>query len=379
MKLSLLRCEEYNDKIVRKAIDQTFFNLGGIERFIKPGMKVLLKINLLMKKKPEEATTTHPVFVEALIRAVQEAGGIVTIADSPGGPYTERALKGVYSVCGIEEVARKTGVKLNYDLGYEEVSFPEGQITKSFFVIKPALEADVVITVPKLKTHGMTFFTGAVKNLFGVIPGIYKAEYHFRMKDKKDFCNMLVDLCEFVKPSLAIMDGIVGMEGSGPSGGNPRNIGAVIGATSPYLVDLAATNIIGMKPSQVYTIANSIERGLCPADLNGVDIEGDPLQSFYIKDFKMPTGKSVSFLEGMPVFLQEKINDWIGPRPIFIHESCIGCRECEQSCPPKAIEMRGNRPYVDYTKCIKCYCCQELCPKKAVHIKRPGWLHKVLK
>jgi len=217
MDISLLRCEDYEYDKVKEAIDRTFDNLGGISKYIKPGMKVLLKINLLMKKKPQEATTTHPVFVEALTRAVQEAGGIVTIADSPGGLYTEKALKGVYSICGIEETAKRTGAILNYDTGFEEVSFPDGKITKSFMVIKPVIDADLIITVPKLKTHGMTLFTGAVKNLFGVIPGTYKAEYHFRMPDKKDFCSMLVDLCQCVKPSLAIMDAIVGMEGNGPS------------------------------------------------------------------------------------------------------------------------------------------------------------------
>ncbi|MBZ4646580.1 MAG: iron-sulfur protein [Clostridia bacterium] len=377
--VSLLRCDEYDYKKVKTVIDQTFINLGGIQKFVKPGMKVLLKINLLMKKKPEEATTTHPVFVEALTRAVQEAGGVVTIADSPGGLYTEKALKGVYSVCGIEEVAKKTGAILNYDLTHKEVSFTGGKITKSFMVISPALEADLVITVPKCKTHGMTLFTGAVKNLFGVIPGTYKAEYHFRMQDKKDFCNMLVDLCQLISPSLSIMDAIVGMEGSGPSGGDPRKIGAVIASTSPYLVDLVATTIIGISPSEVYTIVNSIERGLCPSDISKINILGDDISTFLIKDYKLPVGRAVSFLDGLPPFMQKKINGWVSPKPVFIHETCIGCRDCEMNCPPKAISMREKKPYVDLNKCIKCFCCQELCPKKAIEIKRPRWVQKFLK
>jgi len=379
MDVSLLRCNEYDDKLVKDVIDQTFINLGGIDKYIKPGMKVLLKINLLMKKKPHEATTTHPVFVEALTKAIQEAGGIVTIADSPGGLYNERVLKGVYSVCGMEEVARKTGAILNYNTDFEEISFHEGKITKKFMIIKPVLDADLVITVPKLKTHGMTLYTGAVKNLFGVIPGTYKAEYHFRMPDKKDFCTMLVDLCECVKPSLAIMDAIVGMEGNGPSGGQPRKIGAVIGGTSPYVVDLIASAMVGIKPSQVYTISESIKRGLCPADISDVNIIGGAINDFFIRDFKMPTGRAISFLDGFPSWFQNRINKWISPKPVFMHNLCIGCKECERCCPPKAITMVDNRPYADMNKCIKCFCCQELCPKKAVEIRRPGLVQKFLR
>ncbi|MDK2801199.1 MAG: hypothetical protein PWP27_1863 [Clostridiales bacterium] len=377
--ISLLHCDEYNYKQVKEVIDQTFINLGGIQKFVKPGMKVLLKLNLLMKKRPEEVTTTHPVFVEALTQAVQEAGGIVTIADSPGGLYTQKALKGVYSVCGIEEVAKKTGAILNYDVTYKEVSFPEGKITKSFAIITPVLESDLIINVPKLKTHGMTLFTGAVKNLFGTIPGTYKAEYHFRMQNKKDFCNALIDLCEFIKPSLSFMDGIVGMEGSGPSGGNPREIGVVIASTSPYLVDLVATTIISIKPSEVYTIVNSIERGLCPSNIAEINITGDDINRFIIKDYKLPVGRSLSFLEGLPQFMQNSINSWISPKPVFIHEECIGCKDCEVNCPPKAITMKEKKPYVNLNECIKCFCCQELCPKKAIQIKRPWWIEKFLK
>ncbi len=376
--LSLLRCDTYEYDKVKVAIDDTFKQLGGIEKYIKPGMKVLLKINLLMKKRPEEATTTHPVFVEALVRAIQSAGGIVVIGDSPGGPYTVNALRGVYRACGIEQVAKNTGALLNYDISVKEVSFEKGRITKRFTVINPVFDTDFIITVPKLKTHGMTMFTGAVKNLFGVIPGINKAEYHFRMADKKDFCEMLVDLCEYVKPGLAIMDGIIGMEGSGPSGGSPRQIGAVIASENPYLVDLAAINIIGLKTNEVYTVYNSIARGLCPAQLEDVTMVGQAISEFVIADYKLPSGRGISFVDRLPAKMQRKINGWVSPNPIFIHETCVGCKDCAKACPPRAIEMKQQKPYVDMDKCIKCFCCQELCPKKAVEIKRPWWLRKIL-
>lgn len=378
-KVSLIACENYEYNKVKKAIDESFINLGGIDKFIKAGDKVLLKINLLMKKKPEEATTTHPVFVEALIRAIQEAGGIVTIADSPGGLYNERVLKSIYSFCGIADVAKRTGAILNYDTSFEELAYPEGELIKSFPIIRPVLDADIVITVPKLKTHGMTLYTGAVKNLFGTIPGTYKAEYHFRMQDKKDFCNMLVDLCQLVKPQLTFMDAIIGMEGNGPSGGSPRKIAAVLAGENPYAVDLIAASIIGIKPDEVYTIANSIRRGLCPPKISNIIIEGDALEDFKISDYKLPDSKSVDFLEGWPKFIQKRLNRWLSPKPVFIHELCIGCRDCEKNCPPKVIQMVDNKPYVNLNECIKCFCCQELCPKKAVEIKRAKWVERLLR
>ncbi len=376
-KVSLVRCESYIFDEVKNALRNTFDNLGGVDKFIKPGMKVLLKLNLLMKKNPDEAVTTNPVFVEALIGILQEAGAIITIADSPGGPYTVGMLRGIYKACGIEEVAVRTGVLLNYDTGSSKISFVEGKISKSFDIINPVLEADMVITVPKLKTHGMAIFTGAVKNLFGVIPGVKKAEYHFRMEEKQDFCEMLVDLCELVKPGLAIMDGIVGMEGEGPSGGNPRKVGVVIASTNPYLVDLVAIKIISIKPSEVYTVSNSINRGLCESDFNNVNIIGEDINDLIIRDFKLPSGRSISFLEGLPKPIKDKINRILSPKPVFIYDKCIGCGDCALNCPPKAIDMKDKKPNLNLEQCIKCFCCQELCPRKAVEIKR-HWLIKHL-
>ena len=177
--VSVLKCDTYDYALVKDTIKKSFDNLGGINKFIKPSDKVLLKLNLLMKKHPDDAVTTHSVFAHALADVVIEAGGIVTIADSPGGLYNEAILRSVYKGCQIDTIAEKTGAKLNFDTSFENVSFPEGKTVKSFPIIKPILDADVVITVPKLKTHMMTFYTGAVKNMFGAVPGVYKAEYHF--------------------------------------------------------------------------------------------------------------------------------------------------------------------------------------------------------
>lgn len=377
--ISIVKCQDYNYKNIRKSIDDTFKNLGGVQKFIKPGMKVLLKINLLLGREPKAAVTTHPVIVEALTNIIHDAGGIVIIADSPGGPYTQSLLSNVYKKCGIEKVARKTGALLNYNTSSENISFKEGKISKSFTIIKPALDADYIINLPKLKTHEMTYFTGAVKNLFGVIPGINKAEYHFRMNKKKDFANLLIDLCEFIKPNLTIMDAVVGMEGSGPSAGNPKKVGLIIAGENPYNVDFTATSIVGIKKDNVYTITESIERKLCIDNLDSLNIIGANIEDIYINDFKKPEGKSVAFLDMLPDFLKKPLSLLVSPKPVIDYNKCIGCGICEQNCPAKVIEMKDGKPNIKLNDCIRCFCCHELCPEKVVEVKRPLLMKLIIK
>ncbi|SHJ83965.1 DUF362 domain-containing protein [Paramaledivibacter caminithermalis] len=371
-KVSLVRCEDYDYSLVKKAVDECFENLGGVEKYINPGDRVLLKLNLLMKKRPEEATTTHPVFTKALAKTLIEHGAEVVIGDSPGGPFNAGILKGVYKACGIEEIANEVGAKLNYNTNSVDIKNEDGLILKKITAIEVLKEVDKVISVSKLKTHGMMMFTGAVKNMFGIVAGLEKAEYHVRMKKNVDFSNALVDICLAANPILSFMDGIVGMEGAGPSGGKPRRIGAVIASTSPYHLDVVATSIIGIKPTKVPTIERCIERGLCSGSLEDIEIKGDDIESFIIKDFIVPEIRSLDLLEGkLPKFLRDIINGLMQPKPLFKHDKCVGCSDCAQSCPPKVIEMINNKPHVKLEGCIRCFCCQELCPVKAIDIHRP--------
>lgn len=378
--VSLSKCEDYDYKKVKMAIEESIVHLGGLDKYIDKGQKVLLKINLLMKKKPEEATTTHPVFVKALGNILKEYGCEVLIGDSPGGPFTERALKGVYKICGIEEIAEDSGFILNYNTNEYEDHHPDGILLKKINVIEVLKKVDVVISVSKLKTHGMALFTGAVKNLFGIIPGLQKVEYHFKMPDIKDFSNMLVDICLYAKPVLSFMDGIVGMEGEGPSAGNPRKIGAVIASNSPYYLDVVASQLIGIYPPDIPTVKRCIERGIVNETFDDYSLEGLSIQECSVEHFKYPNISSINFFKGrVPVFLENYLLGLCQPKPIFQHKDCIGCRDCEVSCPPKAITMEDKRPYVDLQKCIRCFCCHELCPKKAVEIKRPRVIGRLMR
>ena len=379
-KVVLKYCPDYTAN-VEQLLREGLSEWGGMSAFVKPGQQVLLKVNLLMKKRPEEAVTTHPSVVEAVVRLVQEAGGIAIIGDSPGGPYTVSALQAIYERSGLREVAERTGAILNEDVGQTTLQYPEAKLAKSLTVTNCVLNADVVIPLSKLKTHGMMTFTGAVKVLFGVIPGLLKAEYHFKMFKVEDFAELLVDIATWVKPTLNIMDGVVGMEGDGPSSGKPRDIGALILSTDPYALDVVATDLIGIKPEKVPTIMAARLRGLT-SRLSELQLKGDSRSLWRIQGFVIPKAVSTNFLDMFP--LPRRVKKFalnrLRPIPIFEHESCEGCGDCVKNCPSKIITMNENqRPIVDLDKCIRCFCCQELCPHHSVKIFKPWLTRTILK
>jgi len=376
--VALIKCADYDLVQIQSSVREAVDRMGGIAKFVKPGQRVLLKINLLMKKRPEEAVTTHPAVVEAAVRLVQEAGGIPVLGDSPGGPYNVRVLKTIYSVAGIIEVAEKTGAELNWDVGEVTVPSPDGKVTKSFTITSCCANADVVISLPKLKTHGMATMTGAVKILFGVIPGMKKAEYHLKMPKMEDFADMLVDIVQLVKPGLSIMDAVVGMEGDGPSGGTPRQIGAVLASADSYALDVVGAHLIGLKPEAVPTIMAARRRGFA-SRLEEVEVPLEVLAELIIKDYKVPKGFPSNFLDGkVPGFMRDYLVNRLRPKPEFLHSKCVGCADCVRNCPPQALALNeAKRPVVDLDSCIRCFCCQELCPHQAVEIRRP-WLGRNL-
>ncbi|ACL69069.1 DUF362 domain-containing protein [Halothermothrix orenii] len=368
-RVSVIKCDSY--KGVEEKVVSAVKLLGGIEKFVKPGQKVLLKVNLLMGKPPDKAITTHPRVVKAVGELVKQAGGQVIIGDSPGGPFTKNALRKIYRVTGMEEVAEELGAELNYDVEQEKVEYRSGIITKSFIVGKYITGADVIINIPKLKTHGMTMYTGAVKNLYGAIPGLLKADYHLRMPELSHFSQMLIDLAFCVKPALNIMDGIIGMEGDGPSGGTPRKFGYILASASPLGLDVAALFLMGVRPlNKVPLIKAARERGEV-ADITDINLVGDKL--YPLDDVEIPQGDRVSNLldKRLPGPLANILGYLLRPRPVFDHGRCTGCQVCFKHCPAKTIEMVAGKPEVNLNNCIRCFCCQELCPYNAVDIKRP--------
>jgi len=371
-------CNTYQESDIQPATRQLFQKMGGLNKYIQPGQKVLLKANLLMKKTPESAVTTHPALVETVVNQIQELGAQVIIADSPGGPFTKTWLKGIYRETGMEAVANKTGALLNWNFQHQDFPFPEGKILKQITLAQMVRDVDVIISIAKLKTHGFTIYTGAVKNLFGTVPGLLKADYHLRMSDVRDFSNMLVDIAEYVKPQISIMDAVIAMEGAGPSSGDKKHVGLLAASTNPHALDLACCHLIGLVPNRVFTLQKAIERGLVSKNFQKLDIQGMDRENLKPIPFRVPvSSRSRHVPIPLPASIDRFFYNILRPSPDFIHEKCVGCGLCARNCPAKCIEMIKQKPHADLSRCIRCYCCQELCPYQAVEIKR-GRLSRIL-
>jgi uncharacterized protein (DUF362 family)/Pyruvate/2-oxoacid:ferredoxin oxidoreductase delta subunit len=363
--VSISKCPEYDLDRVRKSVCEAIDNLGGIENFVKPGEKVLLKVNLLFPSKPEEAVTSHPTVVKALIEIIEKHGASVIVGDSPGLAFNRARLEKTYRKCGMYDAIEGTNAKLNWNTDSVVVQNPNGKIMKSLDVIKVLEEVDRVIAVPKPKTHSFTTYTGATKVLFGVMPGLVKAAYHSKLPDPKDFCNMLLDIQEYVQTDLFVMDAVVGMDGKGPSAGNPRSVGAIIASTNPLAMDIVACSMVGIDPASVPTISNGVGRSLTTGKLKDIDIVGERLDSFPKIEFEPAMSKSLP----IPKFIMNIVGNRFTKKPVPDPKRCIGCGACVQACPKTCIVLKDKLAKMNYNECIRCYCCHELCPERAIDIK----------
>lgn len=372
-KVYVVRCPDYGQ--AEEKIIELFTMMGGIERYVKPAENLLLKVNLLAPAPPEKAITTNPAVVAAVAGHVAAAGGRATIADSPGG-YQQKAglLKRTYEICGMAEAATASGAQLNYDISSQEVAFPEGRLMHRFEVMSPVLHNDGIINLCKLKTHMFMNMTGAVKNSFGVIPGLSKAGYHAKLQEKEQFAHMLLDLSAFVSPRLSIMDAVVGMEGEGPgASGTPRPIGLLLAAENPLALDVVAAAIIGLERINNPILLAAQQRGLTPTEISDVELVGARLEELRVPNFRLPAQakKSMLPISSVPGPLSAVMKSLFTQSPCVDVNRCVGCGICRNSCPVQAIHITDKKKAkISAAKCIRCYCCHELCPHKAVNIRR---------
>lgn len=365
--VAVVRCKTYDVEAVKPALEEAVNAVNGLD-FVKSGMKIIIKPNLVSFKKPDAAATTHPALLEALVEMLLARGADVTIGDSPGGPHSLPLLNRVYAATGMDRL-EKLGAKLNRNMNEKTVDFPEGKVLKNFTYTEYLDEADAIIDFCKLKSHGMLGMSAAVKNLFGTIPGLKKPEVHYKFQNDAEFADMLVDLNEYFKPRLAICDAVVGMEGNGPTAGTPRQIGAIIASKSTYYADVVGAELIGMNIDGLPTLQAAYERGFAPASSKNLRVYGD-IRALTVDDFKAPPVRGLSFMrKGNVLHFISKAA--LEHKPTLKKRLCVGCGECARMCPAKAIEMKNKKPHINREKCIRCFCCQEFCPRAAMVAHRP--------
>ena len=368
----IVPCGSYSEEEVFPALEQALAPLGGLD-WVAPGMKIAVKVNLVSSAKPEQAVTTHPGLVCALVKLLALRGADVVVGDSPGGLYNAAHLNRLYAAAGMKAVEHWGG-RLNQDFTEREASFPQGKVCRQFQYTAWLDGADAIIDFCKLKTHGMMAMTCGAKNMFGAIPGTVKTECHFRYQDPRDFARMIVDLAEYFKPRLTIVDAVECMEGNGPTGGTPRHMGAVLAGENPHKVDLVCAGLIGLKREEVPTLEAALERGLIPPSAGELTVEGDP-GAFAVSDFQLIgtsnshlfRGDGTSLLRRLKGAAMERL---LAQRPQLEPSKCVGCGLCRNVCPARAITMAGNRPRIDRKACIRCFCCQEFCPESAMKVRR---------
>ncbi len=365
--VAVVRCDSYDEPTVFEAVGRALDLLGGPERFVGDDERIMLKPNFLVGATPDKVVNTHPAVFSAAARHLQAAGAKLSYGDSPGFGSALAAARKI----GIAQTAEALGVSYADFAEGRPISFAEGLLIKQFTIASAVLDADGLVTLPKLKTHALTRMTGAVKNQFGCIPGMLKGEFHMRMPDADRFAQMLVDLNRLLRPRLAIMDGIVGMQGNGPRGGDPRQIGAVIVSDDLVAVDATACRIMNLDPALVGTVTYGTAWGL--GDAGDIAYVGDPVEDFVIADYDVNRGRQSTTGGSSGGRLAKRL---IVPRPVIDPAKCTACGTCVSVCPvdPKAVDWtngKGVPPVHDYDRCIRCYCCQELCPERAIDVRVP--------
>ncbi len=364
--VSLQALPDYDPARVQDALHLLLEPLGGISHFIKPGQKVLIKPNMLAGKNPQKAVTTHPEIVRQVILMAQCAGGIISVGDSPGLGKPESVAR----KCGILDVIEETGALF---APFDE-SVPITLQTGTFHhleVARDALDADVIISLPKLKTHQMMGFTGAVKNLFGLVVGMRKVRLHLQAgTDKAFFALMLLELAERFPPALTIMDAVTAMEGDGPGNGDPIQLGALLASTTPIALDTIATNMVNLPERRVWTQKVARETGRQGLSIDEIVLHGVNLSTLQTDNFRPAKNSDVNF--GLPAPVKNLLKNSLTAHPDITSE-CKECGHCVTHCPPEAMAIDDRGVQVDYNRCIRCFCCQELCPHGAI-ITRQGTL-----
>lgn len=371
-KVVLLDCKTYEVESIMDKMDKGIELVGGWDKYVSQGSKVLLKVNLIGPKDSESGAITHSEFVRALVRILKRKGCEVWIGDSSGGAIagiapTARSMK----TSGLEKVALEEGAVIkNFDAEGVVTVVPESGLVEKMHLAKPMFEADVVINLPKLKTHSAAIYTGAVKNVFGCIPGLKKADFHKIAPDPAVFGEIIADIHKACKLQLHIMDGITAMQGEGPTAGKTYQAGKILISEDPLALDTVAAKMLKLTVEDVPILKTARKRGLGESDLKNIKLMGDfdtiPVLAGFILPKRFGSSKKQNY--GAVI----KVIDFLKARPAIDKKLCRNCNTCVESCPVKAIHKETK--VINYKACIECMCCHELCMYKAVKLKKDNWI-----
>ena len=362
-KVAVVRAPDYQLNLLRSALEKAFSHLGGLEGFISRGAKVFVKVNLLPPPSPpERAIITHPVFVEAFLLLLKEITPHIVVGDDV---HEARS----FDLGGYREMCQRLGVELLSlrERGFTEVKL-NGGILKSIFIAKALVEAEAVVNLPKLKTHALTTFTGAIKNFYGVIPTGLRTRLHGEHPKPEEFAQVLVDIFSTARPALTVMDGIVAMEGPGPANGIPRPLGLILAGADAVAVDAVAQAIIGLDPLRVWTTYHAHARGLGVGHLREIEIVGESLEAVRVKDFRLPPAAG-EMVGRVPAPITRWATRHLQAQPVVVPARCVACGACVRACPTGAAQFREKKAWIDRKKCIRCMCCHEACRYNAIELK----------
>ncbi|MEK6646595.1 MAG: DUF362 domain-containing protein [Candidatus Firestonebacteria bacterium] len=367
-KVAIKYCDTYDLDKLENVFKEILILLYGESIPFKKGEKVLLKPNLLTDAAPEYAITTHPIFVQAVVRVFKNMGLKIAIADIPAGHRLEKNLDKVYSITGMADVAKKENVHLLTETKFVQ---EDGIIFSSWMK-----EFDHIVSLPKLKTHSQMILTGAVKNMFGLIPRLYRVNLHRDFIKPDDFAVLLLEIYKKCKPTISFVDGIIALEGNGPAhNGIPKNIGLIAASSDALALDSILAKIIGLNPEDISTNKIGKLKNLGITDLKNIEIKGDKIEKFLGADFKLPPKY---ILKNAPELLLKILKKSAEFRPKVDKTKCTACRICVENCPLAAIDIKNKIANINYKKCIDCFCCLEVCPIGAMKTKS-GPLIYVLK
>jgi len=363
--VSILKCGSYEEQEVVQIMNKLLDSIG-LDKV--KGKKILLKPNILYAAQPEKAVTTHPAVLKAIIQYLKKNDNTIFVGDSPAFQNQDSAG----SRAGLKQVTEECGATWQDFTQTAVIQAPDGKLVKSFQLASVLKDVDIVISLPKMKTHSLMYYTGAIKNLFGLVPGLSKSALHLRFPDRDNFAQMIVDLNLAVKPDYAIMDAIVGMEGPGPGSGKPRQVGLLLASDNVLALDMTAARIMGYKPEGLPILSQALACGFWLKAGEAINYPLEKADDLIIKDYHLihHLHDASMFRDYMPEWAFRLIKNLTVKRPFFNQKKCVLCKECVRICPAKALTVEENRVKVDYQKCIRCYCCHEICSHHAITLKK---------